>query len=56
MIYKIPFLISYVSQYFTLETGDLILTGTPDGVSAVKDGDQIEIGINDLSKASFTIA
>ena len=56
MIYNIPFLISFVSQYFTLESGDLLLTGTPDGVGPVKSGDQIEIGIGDLSKASFTIA
>ena len=56
MIYNIPYLISFVSQYFTLESGDLLLTGTPDGVGPVKSGDQIEIGIDDLSKASFTIA
>lgn len=56
MIYTIPFLISFVSQYFTLESGDLLLTGTPEGVGPVKSGDQIEIGISDLSKASFSIA
>lgn len=56
MIYNIPFLISFISQYFTLETGDLILTGTPEGVGPVKSGDLIEIGIGDISKASFTVA
>jgi len=56
MIFNIPYLISFISQYFTLETGDLILTGTPEGVGPVKSGDKIEIGIGDISKASFTIS
>ena len=49
MIFKIPYLISFVSQYFTLEVGDLILTGTPKGVSQVKVGDVIKCGLVDLS-------
>ena len=32
MIFKVPFLVSYLSQTFTLEPGDIILTGTPSGV------------------------
>ncbi len=32
MIFKVPFLVAYLSQTFTLEPGDLILTGTPSGV------------------------
>ena len=56
MIHKIPNLISFVSQYFTLESGDLILTGTPEGVGPVKTGDQIEIGIANISKANFNVA
>lgn len=55
MIFKIHSLISFISQYFTLETGDLILTGTPDGVGPVKAGDVIEVGIEDISKASFKV-
>nr|XP_027204054.1 acylpyruvase FAHD1, mitochondrial-like [Dermatophagoides pteronyssinus] len=55
MMFTIPHLISYISQYFTLEIGDLILTGTPDGVGPVKSNDIIEIGIGDVSKASFKI-
>lgn len=34
MIFKIPFLVAYLSQTFTLEPGDIILTGTPSGVGA----------------------
>lgn len=55
MIFSIAQLISYISQYFTLEIGDLILTGTPAGVGPVKSNDIIEIGISDISKASFKI-
>lgn len=46
MMFKIPQLVSYISEYFTLEAGDLILTGTPEGVSAVKSGDNIEAGMD----------
>jgi 2-keto-4-pentenoate hydratase/2-oxohepta-3-ene-1,7-dioic acid hydratase in catechol pathway len=42
MIFSIPFLISYLSEIFTLHPGDLIFTGTPSGVSQVKAGDKIE--------------
>ena len=34
LIFKIPFLISYLSQTLTWETGDLMLTGTPEGIGA----------------------
>lgn len=46
MFFKIPQIVAYVSRYFTLEVGDLILTGTPQGVGPVKSGDTIEAGMN----------
>ena len=39
MLWKIDELISHVSQYFTLKKGDVIFTGTPAGVGAVKEND-----------------
>lgn len=42
MLWKIDELVAYASQYFTLRTGDIIFTGTPQGVAAVKDGDVLE--------------
>lgn len=42
MLWKIDELISYVSQYFTLKIGDVIFTGTPEGVAAVKSEDVLE--------------
>ena len=41
MIFKVDDLISYVSKFMTLKTGDLIFTGTPSGVGPVKSGDKI---------------
>ncbi|WP_281297222.1 fumarylacetoacetate hydrolase family protein [Flavobacterium limnophilum] len=42
MLWKIDELISFVSQYFTLKIGDIIFTGTPAGVAAVKSEDVLE--------------
>lgn len=42
MLWKIDELISFVSQYFTLKIGDIIFTGTPAGVAAVKPEDVLE--------------
>lgn len=53
MIFKIPFLISYLSNHFTLEEGDLILTGTPKGVGPVKDGDVVECGMGQIVTMTF---
>lgn len=42
MIYSFDYIISFVSQYFTLKIGDLIYTGTPAGVAEVKIGDNLK--------------
>lgn len=42
MLYRVDELISYISQYFTLKTGDLLYTGTPAGVGPVAIGDHLE--------------
>ena len=42
MHFKIDELISYISQYISFGEGDLILTGTPEGVGPVKEGDKVE--------------
>lgn len=58
LIFKIPFLISYISQFMTLLPGDIISTGTPAGVGLgmhpqvfLKDGDVVELGIDGLGKS-----
>lgn len=50
MVFSIPQLIVYISSVMTLEPGDVILTGTPAGVSSLADGDEIEIEIEGIGK------
>jgi len=42
MLYKVDEIISYISRFFTLRTGDLLFTGTPSGVGPVKVEDHLE--------------
>jgi 2-keto-4-pentenoate hydratase/2-oxohepta-3-ene-1,7-dioic acid hydratase in catechol pathway len=46
MIYSIPEIISHVSGIMTLEAGDIIATGTPEGVGPLVSGDSVEAGIS----------
>lgn len=45
MAFPVPFLVEYISRIMTLNLGDLIATGTPAGVSQLKDGDTVEVEI-----------
>ncbi|CAN5322015.1 fumarylacetoacetate hydrolase family protein [soil metagenome] len=61
MVFKVPFIISYVSQFMTLLPGDVISTGTPAGVGMgmkppiyIKKGDVIELGIDGLGQQKQT--
>ncbi len=42
MLWKIDELIAYCSQFFTLKIGDVLFTGTPSGVGALKEGDVLK--------------
>jgi 2-keto-4-pentenoate hydratase/2-oxohepta-3-ene-1,7-dioic acid hydratase in catechol pathway len=55
MIFKIPEIIAEISRYLTLESGDLIATGTPEGVSPIKAGDEIEVSIEGLGTLKNTV-
>jgi 2-keto-4-pentenoate hydratase/2-oxohepta-3-ene-1,7-dioic acid hydratase in catechol pathway len=48
MAFSVPFLIRYISNIMTLYPGDLIATGTPAGVSPMKDGDIVEVEIDGI--------
>ena len=57
MVYKVPFLISYISQFMSLQPGDIISTGTPPGVGLgftppkyLKEGDVMHLGISGLGE------
>src|SRR5690606_5355102 len=55
MIYSFDYLISFVSKYFTLKTGDLIFTGTPAGVSPVKVGDRLVASLEGKRMLDFEV-
>lgn len=55
MIFKIPFIVSYLSNIFTLKSGDLIFTGTPEGVGKVDIGDVLECSIVDYVKSNLIV-
>lgn len=55
LIHDVPAVISYLSGYYHLGPGDVILTGTPEGVGPVVAGDRIEGGIDGLDPISLTI-
>lgn len=47
-IFPIPEIIAFVSRNFTLEPGDIIITGTPSGVGPLSDGDLVEVEIENI--------
>ena len=53
MLYKVDELIAYISQYFTLKTGDILYTGTPAGVGPVNIDDHLEGYIEDRLVLDF---
>jgi len=55
MIFDVPFLIEYFSSFMTLQPGDLILTGTPDGVVDCKAGDVVVCEIEGVGALMNTI-
>jgi 2-keto-4-pentenoate hydratase/2-oxohepta-3-ene-1,7-dioic acid hydratase in catechol pathway len=62
MIFKIPFIISYMSQFMTLYPGDIVSTGSPSGVGKgqnppfyLKPGDVLELGIAGLGVSRQTV-
>ena len=62
LIFKIPFLVSYISQFMTLLPGDVISTGTPAGVGLgmkppvyLKHGDVVELGIDGLGTSKQNV-
>jgi 2-keto-4-pentenoate hydratase/2-oxohepta-3-ene-1,7-dioic acid hydratase in catechol pathway len=56
MIFDVPTLIAYASQAMTLEPGDVILTGTPEGVGPLADGDAVSVAIDGIGELAFRVA
>lgn len=55
MLYPIDTIISFISRYFTLKTGDIIFTGTPAGVASVKVGDTLSCFIEGEKMLEFEV-
>lgn len=56
LIFKIPFLIHFISQHITLLPGDIILTGTPPGIGPIRTGDELEVRIEGLTPLKNRVA
>jgi 2-keto-4-pentenoate hydratase/2-oxohepta-3-ene-1,7-dioic acid hydratase in catechol pathway len=52
MAFGIPLLVSFISSVMTLEPGDIIATGTPEGISPLAPGDTVEVELRGLSRVS----
>ena len=55
LMFSVARIIEFVSQAITLEAGDVILTGTPAGVSALREGDRVETRIGDFEPLVNTV-
>ncbi|HET9147403.1 MAG TPA: fumarylacetoacetate hydrolase family protein, partial [Acetobacteraceae bacterium] len=56
MIWNVPDTIAYLSRLVALAPGDLIFTGTPEGVGAIARGDRVEGEIEGVGRVTFGIA
>lgn len=52
MAYDIPTILAYVTSVMTLEPGDLVSTGTPDGIGPLKAGDHVEVEVSGVGSIS----
>jgi len=55
LIFSIPELIAEITTYLTLEPGDVIATGTPEGVGPLSDGDEIEIEVEGVGTLEHSV-
>jgi len=56
MVFDVPDLIAEITRYLTLAEGDVIATGTPEGVGRVADGDEVEVEIEGVGTLRHTVA
>jgi 2-keto-4-pentenoate hydratase/2-oxohepta-3-ene-1,7-dioic acid hydratase in catechol pathway len=55
LIFPIPELIAEITTYMTLEPGDVIATGTPEGVGPLSDGDEVTVDIEGVGRLSHSV-
>ena len=55
MVFDVPALVAYVTSVMTLLPGDVILTGTPDGVGPMNVGDEVEVSVAGIGSLTNTV-
>jgi len=55
MLFSIPEIISYLSSVFSLQAGDLIFTGTPEGVGPLSAGDSVKLNLTPFINSTFSV-
>jgi len=56
LIFSVPELIAEITTYMTLEPGDVVATGTPEGVGPLSDGDEVAVEIEGVGRLVHTVA
>jgi len=56
LLFKIPYIVEFITMFFTLEPGDIIATGTPSGISPLNPGDKIEAYIQKIGKLTNMVS
>lgn len=56
MIFPVPVVLSYISRFMTLEPGDVVLTGTPEGVGPLNPGDVVEVTVEGVGTLTNQVA
>lgn len=56
MVFDVARIVAHVSSFATLEPGDLIATGTPDGVGPLSEGDEVEVSVSEVGLLRFRVA
>ena len=56
MIFSVPKILNYISSVITLQPGDVIFTGTPHGVARIAPGDRLELSLEGILHAGFSVA
>jgi 2-keto-4-pentenoate hydratase/2-oxohepta-3-ene-1,7-dioic acid hydratase (catechol pathway) len=52
MVFDLPSILVYIASIMTLDPGDLVLSGTPEGVGTLSEGDVVEVEIPGVSRVS----
>ena len=55
-VFSVPMILSFISRFMTLLPGDVVITGTPKGVSPIKPGDEVSVEIDGIGRLTNRVA